>query len=131
MTTSAGTRSTDSTTSACRRRSANCSRECRDEPYRLLLETAARRRGAGVRAVARRARQAGVRERLARGVAAVARAPDDADQREPVISDGPETPRLPRRRDGEVPVRRRRTETLGLHARGLTALRRGRTRAAS
>src|SRR5690606_30114191 len=55
------------------------------------------------------------------GLGRVAGAPDHADQREPAVAAGPEAPRLPRRRNGEVPVRRRRREARGLRrARRLT-----------
>src|SRR3546814_12045591 len=50
------------------------------------------------------------------------RTPDHADQREPALAAGPEAPRLPRNRNGEVPVRRRRGKARRLRARRLRRL---------
>src|SRR5690606_29696648 len=64
----------------------------------------------------------GLRQHRQAGLGRVAGPPDHADQREPALAAGPEAPRLPGRRNGEVPVRWWRREARGLRARILSPL---------
>src|SRR5690606_38703623 len=84
----------------------------------LLPVRTARNRGSRLRAVAGRAWQAGLRQHRQVGMGRVARPPDHADQREPPLAARPGSPRLPRGRDAEVPVRRRRRQARRLRAAG-------------
>src|SRR5690606_16456760 len=84
----------------------------------LLPVRTAGHRGSRPRAVARRAGQAGLRQHRQVGMGRVARPPDHADQREPPLAARPGSPRLPRGRDAEVPVRRRRRQARRLRAAG-------------
>src|SRR5579885_216401 len=94
-----------------------------DGTDRALRVAAAGPAGAGAPALSGPARAAHLRAGVRPGLAAVAAPPDHAHQRVPAFGHRAESAQVPRSRDGEVPVRRRRgRETRGLHPAGLIAL---------
>src|SRR5262245_55621630 len=75
--------------------------------YGVLHLPQARSRRARAHPLSRRARTAHLRQHLEGRLAAVARASDDAHERIPAVPDRAQSTQVPRRRDGEIPVRSR------------------------